>query len=244
MEIKKTKAADLERGRATWFLLGLILVLAAFFVVFEYTDSQPAVQEADDDVLSELPEHDDGLVPMMLPHATLRLIDVPEQGSEAPMKTRLVDDDRPADEKEILENIIDAVKADRETMPAACEAMPETADTASPQAALMDDKPLDFRVVESLPQFPGGAVEFMKWLTRNLRYPLAAERQKIEGRVVVQFVVERDGSVTGLKVVKSAHAYLDREALRVLRKMPKWTAGVQNDRPCRTMVCIPVVFRL
>ena len=90
----------------------------------------------------------------------------------------------------------------------------------------------------------GGAVEFMKWLTRNLRYPLAAERQKIEGRVVVQFVVERDGSITGLKVVQPAHPYLDREAMRVMNTMPKWTAGMQNDRPCRTMVCIPVVFKL
>ncbi len=242
MEIKKTMAADLESGRATWFLLGLILVLAVFFVVFEYTDKAPVAEETDDDILDELPEHDDGLVPMMLPHTALRLIDVPERHSEAPLKTRLVDD-KPAVEEEIMEEILDAIKADRISVPALTEQEAAAADEGA-QAALMDDKPLDFRVVESLPQFPGGAVEFMKWLTRNLRYPLAAERQKIEGRVVVQFVVERDGSISGLQVVKKAHPYLDREAMRVLRTMPKWTAGVQNDRPCRTMVCIPVVFKL
>ena len=96
-----------------------------------------------------------------------------------------------------------------------------------------------------MPKFPGGAVELMKWLTKNLRYPYDAQKNKKEGKVVVQFIVNKDGTMSDLKVVKSAqYASLDREALRVIRMMPKWTPGVQNDKPCRTMVCIPVVFKL
>lgn len=243
MEIKKTKAADLESGRLTWFLLGLILILAVFFVVFEYTDSPAKPDDADEDVLDDMPDKDDGLIPMMVPHTTLRVIDVPEKRIEVPVKTRVVEDVKD-DDKDKDEDMPDAGAPDKDAMPTTKDTKPLVDDPNAPAAALMEDKPLDFRVVESLPQFPGGAVEFMKWLTRNLRYPLEAERNKIQGTVVVQFVVERNGIITGLKVVKSAHLYLDREALRVLRTMPKWTPGVQNDRPCRTMVCIPVVFKL
>jgi protein TonB len=108
----------------------------------------------------------------------------------------------------------------------------------------MQDNPLNFHVVEDLPQFPGGAGEFMKWLTKNLRYPVDAERQKIQGKVVVQFIVSKDGTVGNIEIVKSLDPSCDREALRVLRMMPKWKAGIQDGKPCRTKVCIPIVFRL
>lgn len=104
--------------------------------------------------------------------------------------------------------------------------------------------PLHFRVVEDIPQFPGGANEFIKWLTKNLRYPSQAQKQKIEGKVMVQFIVETDGSISNLEVVKSVAPTLDREAMRVMRKMPQWKPGMQNNEPCRTMVCIPIVFKL
>lgn len=244
MEIKKTKAADLESGRLTWFLLGLILVLAVFFVVFEYTESGPAPEEADEDALDDFEPKDDGLIPMMLPHTTLRVVQPQEIHADAPAKTKVVADDKADKDRETMAEIARAVQGDHAMVPISDEPKFSVDDPDRPPTELMDDKPIDFRVVESLPQFPGGAVEFMKWLTRNLRYPLAAERQKIEGRVVVQFVVERDGSITGLKVVKPAHPYLDREAMRVMNTMPKWTAGIENDRPCRTMVSIPIVFKL
>ena len=125
------------------------------------------------------------------------------------------------------------------------EANNDTEAEYAPAQTDLGDNPLNFHTVEDLPKFPGGAVELMKWLTKNLRYPSDAQRNKKEGKVVVQFIVNKDGTMSDLKVVKSAqYASLDREALRVMRKMPKWTPGVQNDKPCRTMVCIPVVFKL
>ena len=106
------------------------------------------------------------------------------------------------------------------------------------------DNPLNFHVVEDLPQFPGGAVAFMKWLTRNLHYPHNARHRKIQGKVVAVFYVEKDGKVTGINIEKPLYPELDREALRVLRMMPDWQPGIQNDKPCRTKVCIPIVFKL
>ena len=107
-----------------------------------------------------------------------------------------------------------------------------------------DDNPLKFRLVEDLPQYPGGAVELMKWLTKNLRYPKIAEMRKTQGKVIAHFYVEKDGSITGLKVVQSLSRECDKEALRVLGMMPNWQPGVQNGKPCRTKVSIPIVFKL
>ena len=108
----------------------------------------------------------------------------------------------------------------------------------------LDNNPLNFRIVEDLPQFPGGAVAMMKWLTANLKYPPSAQKRKIQGKVMVQFIVAADGTMTDLKIVKPLEKSLDNEALRVMRIMPKWKPGVQNGKPCRTMVCIPIVFKL
>jgi protein TonB len=113
-----------------------------------------------------------------------------------------------------------------------------------PEVKDMNDDPLNFRVVEDLPQFPGGPLELMKWLTRNLKYPTAAKEANQQGRVVAEFIVEKDGSLTNFKIVKSVSPLCDREAMRVLQMMPRWTAGVQNDKPCRTKVCIPIFFKL
>lgn len=82
----------------------------------------------------------------------------------------------------------------------------------------------------------------MKWLTRNLRYPPLARQQKIEGKVVVSFIINTDGSIASPKVQKSANPMLDAEALRVIKMMPKWKPGIMNGKPCRTMFAIPVNF--
>ena len=122
----------------------------------------------------------------------------------------------------------------------------ETDDTGDDMPPVVDehDKPLNFRVVQDLPQFPGGAVAFMKWLTSNLTYPPFAKMRKIQGKVLVQFIVNADGSISDIKVAKSLEPNCDNEAMRVMHKMPNWKPGIQNDKPCRTMVAVPIVFRL
>jgi protein TonB len=230
MEVKKSRGADLENLRVQGFLLGLIVVLAAMFVALEWnsTDSGWAFFEADDDLEAEMElsplKRDKDEIPMMLPQ---------EQKVEQPKSEQfnLVDDDveltfepEPVERPEDLKDQKDADDQDK----------PEVVD--------MYNEPVDFRVVEDLPQFPGGASEFMKWLTKNLKYPASAQNRKVKGRVVAQFIVNTDGSVSDLELTEHLEVACDREVLRVLRMMPKWQAGVMNAKPCRTKVCIPIVF--
>ena len=229
--VTKSPRADLERQHTTSFLMGLIFVLALLLVALEWNSSDSGwnfFDIEDDDLEAELelsPLHrDEDEVPMMIP-----------------------------DNREVVEEVkseeVNPVEQDGELMleqpePVKQEAEQKEEEEQKPEAVDMYDEPLDFRVVEDLPQFPGGAVEFMKWLTKNLRYPPGAQQRKVQGRVLAQFTVNKDGSITDLELVEKLDPQCDREALRVLRMMPKWQAGLMDAKPCRTRVCIPIVFKL
>lgn len=101
-----------------------------------------------------------------------------------------------------------------------------------------------FDVVEVPPTFPGGEGQLRAWLAANTKYPPVAEDNGIQGRVIVQFVVERDGSVSNVNVVRGVDPSLDKEAARVVRSMPKWTPGKQNGQAVRARFNVPVVFKL
>ena len=101
-----------------------------------------------------------------------------------------------------------------------------------------------FDVVEQMPSFPGGDAELMKFLNTHIKYPVVAEENGIQGRVVATFVVERDGSISDVKVIKSVDPSLDKEAIRVLKSMPKWIPGKQNGSAVRVKYTVPVTFRL
>ena len=110
-----------------------------------------------------------------------------------------------------------------------------------PEPIANDDKP---RIVQQMPEYPGGIVEFMKWLQRTLRYPPTAQQQGIQGSVMVSFIVNADGTITDQKVVRGVNEDLDAEALRVISHMPKWKPGLDKGKPCRTLFAIPIVFKL
>lgn len=229
MEVKKSREADLEQKRTQRFLLGVIVVLAALFVLLEWNSGGSGWTFFDDDdsleaeiELSPL-KRDKDEVPMMLPQEQK----VEKQESQ---QLHLVDHDVELAPEPILPE---------ETEP---EEPTQKAEEEKPQVVDMYDEPIDFRVVEDLPQFPGGAAEFMKWLTKNLKYPPTAQQRKIRGKVVAQFIVNKDGSVSDLELLQKLDPSCDREVLRVLRMMPKWQAGLMDAKPCRTKVCIPVVF--
>ena len=101
-----------------------------------------------------------------------------------------------------------------------------------------------FDVVEEMPQFPGGSSALFEYLSKNIKYPVVAEENGVQGRVVVTFVVERDGSITDVKVVKSVDPSLDKEAQRVVKSMPHWIPGKQNGSAVRVKYTVPVTFRL
>lgn len=101
-----------------------------------------------------------------------------------------------------------------------------------------------FDIVEVAPLFPGGESALRSWLASNTKYPPIAEDNGIQGRVIVQFVVERDGSVSNVQVVRGVDPSLDKEAARVVKSMPKWTPGKQNGQAVRVKYNVPVVFKL
>jgi protein TonB len=235
MEQKKAPKADIEQRRTTGFLLGLIFVLAFFYVALEWNSAShyDAIDPLD---LSEL-MHESELVPMSNEETVTQLQE--KQQVEKAEQLHIVDDEVELQEPdETLEGEGD----DDETL--LNELQKEEDDKALAALDVDPTNPLNFHVVEDLPQYPGGAVEFMKWLTKTLRYPQKARDQKKQGKVVAVFYVEKDGSITGLKVTQSLSPECDREALRVLAMMPNWKPGIQHDKPCRTKVCIPIVFKL
>jgi len=232
IEQKKTAKADIEQRRTTGFLLGLIFVLSLCYVALEWnTDgSHDGFDPVD---LSEL-THESELVPMSNELFVTELREK-EQPAEAE-RLRVVDDDVELSDTDEHQQQDDDEQLEQE----------QQQEEEQPLAPLNVDpaNPLNFHIAEDLPQFPGGAVEFMKWLTRNLRYPSQAQRDKVQGPVVAVFYIETDGSVTGITITRSLSPECDREALRVLRMMPPWKPGIQNDQPCRTKVQIPIVFKL
>ncbi|MBO4607107.1 MAG: energy transducer TonB [Prevotella sp.] len=235
MEVKKSLAADLESRRGTRFLLGLVLALALLVVCLEYTTTD-SFDDYEDILAGDIPEDMELMPPIEnspqlealkpdLPPVTEQIVTVEEKATTVKSETEVPP--RPVElalqEEVTLEDIID-------------DAMPEA--TAEVQETL----PL--RVVEQLPQFPGGMMLLIQWLTKNLKYPDAARRQQIQGRVMVSFIVNTDGTTVDAKVVHSVHPLLDREALRVVRMLPRWQPGVSNGKPCRTLVHLPIVFKL
>ena len=126
----------------------------------------------------------------------------------------------------------------------------ETAEVKHVEEKIAEPEPVKeeetkvFDVVEQMPSFPGGPSALMQYLNSNIKYPVVAEENGVQGRVVCTFVVEKDGSITDVRVVKSVDPSLDKEAQRVVKSMPKWIPGKQNGSAVRVKYTVPVTFRL
>ena len=235
MEQKKTAEASLESQRITGFLLGLVLVLAVLFVAFQWTtdESDYDIDEALlDDVAEEL------LMDAWDDHKDMTVVAIEEPVQNSSDRVEVVEKlpELPAQDEALMASVGEVKDIGMDQLQD--EPLPPVSNT------LDTDDPLPVRIVEQLPEFPGGMSAFIQWLTKQLRYPEQARQQKIRGRVVVSFIVNRDGSISNAKVAHSADPVLDREAMRVIRMMPRWKPGLQNNEPCRTMVAVPVVFDL
>lgn len=237
MESKKTSKADLNEKRGTFFVLGIILALSLLFVSLEYT-SKEFNSFLEDEYLDDLAQ-DFELLPSMDEEEELETASPQERTTvltenikvteEIPSEIDNTSIPTPLIEQEVTEDMTNEKETDEQT---------------PPNVAEQAEEPIQFRIVEQYPEFPGGMTEYMKWLTRNLRYPDIARSQKIQGKVVVQFIVNQDGTIADAKVVKSVNPHLDREAMRVIRMMPSWKPGIQDNKPCKTMVTVPIVFKL
>lgn len=107
-----------------------------------------------------------------------------------------------------------------------------------------EEQPMDIAMVEQKPEFNGGEAAMYKWLSENIVYPSAASEEGVQGRVVVEFVVGKDGSITNVRVLRPRHPALDKEAVRVVKAMPKWIPGRNNGQPVKVTYTLPVTFKL
>lgn len=242
MENKKSDKARLEPQRPLWFLLALVVVMATFYVAIDYTSPR---QTDDKEVPIDDLIQDIDLMPAINRNDMIAATPSAAPAKQTPTKINVVDEVKQEAEKL---NTINQLRTAEGTATDGAESTKgndaETTQAQPPVAVDANDNPLKLRVVQQLPEFPGGMVAMMKWITKTLRYPYLAQQRKIQGKVVVTFIINKDGSVSDIKIAQSADPLLNSEALRVVRLMPAWKPGLENDKPCRTMFAIPIEFKL
>jgi protein TonB len=156
----------------------------------------------------------------------------------------------PPPEAPKVEEVLQIVENDAKIEESSIQASEETGQAVEVkyvQTVVEEEEPEEqeiFQVVEEMPEFPGGMAECMKFLGKNIKYPTISQENGVSGKVIVQFVVNKDGSVVDPVVVRSVDPYLDKEALRVINTMPKWKPGKQRGKPVRVRYTVPVTFRL
>ena len=230
MEIKKSPKADLERGKSLSILMGFVVGLAVLFVGFEWSTRDVMVVQASEGVADIIAEEE---VEITRPENT----PPPPPPPPAPVVTEVlnvVEDDVELEQQDIISSEDDASAAQTETFVA--PVVEEEEEEESAQQI--------FTVVEKQPEFPGGTAELFKYLSKAIKYPVIAQENGIQGRVVCSFVVNRDGSIVDIQVMRGVDPSLDKEAVRVISEMPKWKPGEQRGKPVRVRFILPVQFRL
>ena len=240
MEVKKAFSADLDRQRTSRFLLGMVVALSLFFGVLELTTSDE-VSDADEALLEEVVQDLERLPAMEQRDFMAAVENISTAREHESVRVR----ERGSEEQEASEDTIGQPLTTYGLAPVEVPQQMVMDPLAVPAIPLdFDENPLKLRVVEDAPKPVAGWTALMKWLTKNLRYPPAARAQNIQGTVLVRFVVNDDGSISDIKVAKSADPQLDSEALRVVNAMPAWEPGIKNGKPTRSLVGIPIVFRI
>jgi protein TonB len=221
MIAKKSPDADLERRKGSFTLIGLLVALAVTLVAFEWTAFDRRDLEMakfTDEQLEEevIPPSSAPPPPPPPPPAPAEIIEIVEDDVELPEETRAVD----------------------------MEATAETVFEAPTQRQEEEVEDTPFTVVEDPPTFPGGESALFAYLSKSIKYPQMAQDAGIQGKVYVTFVVERDGSITDVKLMRGIGGGCDEEAIRVVKNMPKWSPGKQRGKPVRVQFTLPVHFKL
>lgn len=226
MEAKKSKKAAIENRRGSWLLMGTVVALSFMFVSFEWTQHDVRIAT---DGLSREPIFENVLIP----------ITYPEKKLEPPPPPVI----KAMDVIEIItgpDDVSDVVGIESEDLGGITDVVwiPPVVE----KEELVEDEIMV--AVEVMPEFPGGISALMKYLNSNIKYPTICQETGVQGKVIVQFVVDKDGAITNPVVVRGIDPYLDKEALRVINNMPKWKSGMQNGKKVRVKYTLPVVFRL
>ena len=224
MEIRKTSKADLENKKGYFIEIGLILALLVVFGAFSLKsyDKQTVnlLQVAVDDAPEEI-----------IPITEQKVKPPPPPPPRQVTQIKIVEDDVQVEDDLDIDVEADDNTEFQEYVP------PETDEEEVEETQI-------FQVVENMPEFPGGRSALMKYLATNIKYPPYAKEAGIQGRVFINFVVETNGAITAVKVLRGIGGGCDEEAIRVVKDMPKWKPGMQRGKPVRVSFNLPVKFTL
>lgn len=228
MELKKSPKADVNQSRGLFFKIGLIVSLGLVIMAFEWEN--PAQLETLD--LGSI--EDEFIEEMVVPDVTLPPPPPPKVIYDPIIKE--VPDEEEAD--------IEKLEISEVTEPKPVTVFPPVPQPAPHEIEEEETEPDFILLAEVQPKPKGGMAAFYKYLGKKIKYPRAAKRMQIQGKVFVQFIVDKDGRLTDIKVLKGIGGGCDEEAVRVLKEAPKWESGRQRGRPVRVRMSIPIVFKL
>lgn len=225
MQVKKSEKASLENDKLVYVLMGFVFVLSLCYVALEWTEKEVTKYEVTDtDFLFE------------------EEVEIQQTSQETPPPPPPPQ----VQEVEVLNVVEDNVETESIEVNAEDDKETEVVIAAPVETPVEEEEEeVVFVVVENMPEFPGGQQALFKYLSENVKYPVIAQENGIQGRVICQFVVNKDGAIVDIEVVRSSgDASLDKEAVRVIKSMPKWKAGKQRGKPVRVKYTLPVNFKL
>ena len=229
MEIKKTEKASLENKKLLFVEIGLVVSLAITLFAFEWTSTETETALLED--TTEI------LIEEEIISTQMETPPPPPEAPKIPVLSDQIDivDDEIEIEDDMFMNLEDDASLGVEIMDYV-EVVEEE---------VVEEEAIPFQLVEEKPSFQGGdANQFSKWVNSRLVYPEIAKENGVQGRVTLQFTVEKDGTVTKVKVLRGVDPSLDKEAVRVVSQSPKWKPGKQRDRAVPVTYTFPVIFQL
>jgi len=228
MEQKKTESANLDNKRTIFFEVGLIVALGFFWWLFEFSSK---VEKAEELVDNRDQIVDEEMIPVT------RQEDVVLPPPPPPQQT--------------ISDVLDVLEDNQvvEDSPTIQEEDVEKVDFSAPieEVEVVEEEPEEpqvFFIVEDMPEFPGGELALRKYIAENVRYPEMAKENDIQGTVYVRFVVDEQGKVTNVEVMRGVDPLLDKEAIRVVQSLPKWKPGKQRGKAVKVSHSVPIKFAL
>lgn len=228
MELKKSPKADLENKRNIFVQLGLVVSLAICLYGFEATDKVEQVgslgsisdQAVEEEIIPVTRQEEVKPPPPPPPPKVVDMLVIVDDNTE--IEDELEIEDSEADDKTAITAVMQVSEEKEEEK---------------------EDTPVFF-IVEEMPDFPGGQLALRKFIAQAIKYPVIAQENGIQGKVFVNFVVAKDGTVTNAKIARGVDPSLDKEALRVVNSLPKWKPGKQGGKPVRVSYTVPINFVL
>lgn len=228
LEVKKSAKANLEQHKTMWLLIGYIMVFAILFVAFEWTATEK--KHTGEIVTAGVLLEEEIMIPITMPEK--KVVPPPPQAKQITEILEIVEDDAEIEESELA-----SVEETGEVV--------EIADVGNVVVEAPAEEEEIHQVVEQMPEFPGGMKALMQYLQENIKYPRMSRETGSQGRAFICFVVNTDGSIQDVEVAKStSDVHLDKEAVRVVEKMPRWNPGKQAGKAVRVRFTLPVTFRL